>query len=523
MKLFDRLFNRLAALRIGTQMLGAFLLVLALTVVVGCFALVKLSEVNKVSSELARKWMPAVGHTTTMRTAMLESFDLQTKHASAADAGYMDDYEEKMKAALVIIDANKKKFEQSIGDTDERKLFESFSKRWADYQAINAKVLSLGRAKKQEDAKEIAEGAGKSASDDAILALDKLTDYNFKGGDIAAANADKVYKVAKMWLWSLLASAVAVGLIMALTITRGLLKMLGGEPMYATQITREIAEGHLSVNIALKKNDETSLLHAIGIMRDNFSSIVEQVRQGSAGVATASADIAQGNKDLSARTEQQAGALEETAASMEELDATVKKNADSAQQANQFAASASKVAIEGGEVVAKVVQTMKGINEASRKISDIIGVIDSIAFQTNILALNAAVEAARAGEQGRGFAVVASEVRSLAGRSAEAAKEIKSLINASVERVSQGTLLVDQAGVTMSEVVSGIGRVADIMGDISTASHEQASGVTQIGEAIMQMDQTTQQNATLVQETAVAATKLESQAQELVRIVAVFR
>lgn len=240
-------------------------------------------------------------------------------------------------------------------------------------------------------------------------------------------------------------------------------------------------------------------------------------------MASASAQIAQGNHDLSARTESQASALEQTASSMEELSATVRQNADNARQANQLAQNASTVAVEGGEVVGRVVDTMKGINESSRKISDIIGVIDGIAFQTNILALNAAVEAARAGEQGCGFAVVASEVRSLAGRSAEAAKEIKGLINDSVLRVEQGTALVDQAGVTMTEVVSSIRRVTDIMGVISAASNEQSLGVAQVGEAITQMDQATQQNAALVEEMAAAAGSLKSQAQELVQTVAVFK
>jgi len=306
-------------------------------------------------------------------------------------------------------------------------------------------------------------------------------------------------------------------------ISRGLLKQLGGEPEYAAGITRRIAQGDLTVPVELKNNDQSSLLYALKAMRDNLSNIVGGVRQNAEGLATASAQIAQGNNDLSARTEQQASALEETAASMEELNSTVKQNADNARQANQLAQSACSTAIQGGEVVAQVVNTMKHINDSSKNISDILSVIEGIAFQTNILALNAAVEAARAGEQGRGFAVVASEVRSLAGRSAEAAKEIKSLINASVERVEQGTVLVDQAGITMTEVVSAIKRVTDLMGDISAASSEQSAGVSQVGEAVTQMDQVTQQNAALVEEMAAAAGSLKTQAQELVQTVAVFK
>jgi methyl-accepting chemotaxis protein len=315
----------------------------------------------------------------------------------------------------------------------------------------------------------------------------------------------------------------ALLLAISVLITRSILRQLGGEPGDAAHITNRIADGDLTVDIVLRPEDNSSLLHSIQSMRNNFSSIVGQVRSGSEGVATASAEIAQGNHDLSARTEQQASALEQTAASMEELGSTVKQNADSARQANQLAQNASTVAIKGGEVVGQVVETMKGINEASRKISDIISVIDGIAFQTNILALNAAVEAARAGEQGRGFAVVASEVRALAGRSAEAAKEIKTLIGASVDRVEHGTTLVDQAGATMNEVVSAIKRVTDIMGEISAASHEQSLGVAQVGEAVGHMDQTTQQNAALVEQMAAAASGLKSQAQDLVQVVAVFK
>jgi methyl-accepting chemotaxis protein len=292
----------------------------------------------------------------------------------------------------------------------------------------------------------------------------------------------------------------------------------------ATHSAKQISEGNLTEQIYVEGDDEAAqMLGTLKQMQDSLIKMVTQVRQGSESVANASAEIAHGNNDLSARTEQQASSLEETAASMEELGSTVRHNADNALQANQLAMNASTVAVEGGEVVAQVVDTMKGINESSRKISDIISVIDGIAFQTNILALNAAVEAARAGEQGRGFAVVASEVRSLAGRSADAAKEIKSLISASVERVEQGTMLVDKAGVTMTEVVSSIRRVTDIMGEISAASRQQSSGVAQVGEAVTQMDQATQQNAALVEQMAAAASSLRSQAGDLVSAVSVFK
>ncbi|MBT0569718.1 HAMP domain-containing protein [Curvibacter sp. CHRR-16] len=292
----------------------------------------------------------------------------------------------------------------------------------------------------------------------------------------------------------------------------------------AVAMAHSIAEGDLTHQVPVQGHDEMSrLLASLERMRTHLVDVVSNVRQGSESVAIASAEIAQGNHDLSARTEQQASALQQTAASMEELGSTVKQNADSARQANHLAMNASTVAIQGGEVVGQVVETMKGIHGASSKIADIIGVIDGIAFQTNILALNAAVEAARAGEQGRGFAVVASEVRSLASRSADAAKEIKGLITASVEQVELGSALVDKAGETMTQVVNSIHRVTDIMGAISTASHEQSAGVEQVGEVVVAMDQSTQQNAALVEEMAAAASSLKHQAHDLVQVVATFK
>ncbi|MBT0570155.1 HAMP domain-containing protein [Curvibacter sp. CHRR-16] len=292
----------------------------------------------------------------------------------------------------------------------------------------------------------------------------------------------------------------------------------------ATSVAERVASGDLSASITVSTTDEVGrLLASLQKMQGNLVTVVNNVRRGSDSVALASNEIAQGNQDLSSRTESQANSLQQTAASMAQLGSTVRQNADNALQANQLAQNASTVAVQGGEVVGQVVGTMRGIHEASKKIADIIGVIDGIAFQTNILALNAAVEAARAGEQGRGFAVVASEVRALAGRSAEAAKEIKTLISTSVERVEKGTSQVDQAGQIMQEVVSSIKRVTDIVAEISAASAEQSEGVHKVGTAVTTIDQTTQQNAALVEEMAAAAASLKGQAQELVQAVGVFK
>ncbi|WP_156781641.1 methyl-accepting chemotaxis protein [Comamonas aquatica] len=353
-----------------------------------------------------------------------------------------------------------------------------------------------------------------------IQATQELVDGEAQ--QVAAAETEVSAMFAQLYTLGaiLMVLTVAIATFISWRLSRGIAS--GVEQ--ARAVAQRIGAGDLSQDVQIHSGDEIGqLLTALRDMQANLAQVVRTVRHGSDNVATASSEIAQGNQDLSARTESQASALEETSASMEELGSTVKQNADNARQANQLAQKASNVAVQGGQVVAQVVDTMKGISESSAKIADIISVIDGIAFQTNILALNAAVEAARAGEQGRGFAVVAAEVRSLAGRSAEAAKEIKALITASVQRVDQGTSLVDQAGATMNEVVQSIRRVTDIMGEISAASSEQSAGVGQVGEAVTQMDQATQQNAALVEEMSAAATSLHGQAQELVQAVAVFK
>ncbi|MET0962492.1 MAG: methyl-accepting chemotaxis protein [Noviherbaspirillum sp.] len=353
--------------------------------------------------------------------------------------------------------------------------------------------------------------------------LNALADMQEKQSLAGMAEAEAGYRQARSLMLSINALAVLIAALAGWLITRSLTRQLGGEPGEAAAVAARIAAGDLAADIALRAGDRSSMMFAMKTMRDELAGIVSQVRSGTDTIATASVQIASGNLDLSSRTEQQASSLEETASSMEELTSTVKQNADNARQANQLAATASSVATSGGAVVAQVVETMGAIDASSKKIVDIISVIDGIAFQTNILALNAAVEAARAGEQGRGFAVVATEVRSLAQKSAAAAREIKGLIGDSVEKVETGGKLVAQAGATMREVVSSVQRVTDIMAEISAASHEQSAGIEQVNQAIAQMDQVTQQNAALVEEAAAAAASMQEQAGQLSQVVGIFR
>ncbi|KQX01486.1 chemotaxis protein [Massilia sp. Root418] len=352
-----------------------------------------------------------------------------------------------------------------------------------------------------------------------FAAVDKLIDFQVALMQASGRNAQDVAANARLVMLLLGVAGALLSLATAWYITRGIVRPIG----HAVKVARTVAGGDLSSAIQVRSSDEAGqLTAALRDMNDSLVRIVTQVRAGTDTIATASAEIAAGNADLSSRTEQQAGSLEETASSIEELTSTVKQNADNARQANQLALSASDVAGKGGAVVAQVVDTMAAINASSRKIVDIIGVIDGIAFQTNILALNAAVEAARAGEQGRGFAVVAGEVRNLAQRSAAAAREIKALIADSVDKVDGGARLVDQAGHTMEEIVTSVRRVTDIIGEIASASQEQLDGIEQINTAICEMDETTQRNAALVEQASAAATAMREQASALSATVGVF-
>jgi methyl-accepting chemotaxis protein len=350
-----------------------------------------------------------------------------------------------------------------------------------------------------------------------------LSQQKEQAAGAAAQESAAIYRNTRALMLSMVIGSLAIGVAIGIFITRGLTRQLGGEPGYAAEVAGLIAAGDLSRAVRLRAGDEHSLLAAMEKMRASLVQIVSEVRSGTDMIATAASEISSGNLDLSSRTEQQAGSLEETASSMEELTGTVRQNADNARQANVLAGTASAVALQGGAVVAEVVHTMASINASSTKIVDIIGVIDSIAFQTNILALNAAVEAARAGEQGRGFAVVATEVRNLAQRSASAAKEIKTLIDDSVSKVEAGGKLVDKAGQTMTDIVASITRVTDIMGEIASASHEQTVGIEQVNSAIAQMDEVTQQNAALVEEAAAAAGSLQEQSGVLAQLVGTFK
>ncbi|HEX5342872.1 MAG TPA: methyl-accepting chemotaxis protein [Duganella sp.] len=507
-------------LKIATKLIVSFGAVLLLTLILGISNIASMNRVNQASSDLADNWMPSVRAVMDLRATVGDLRRWELAHLLNEDPALMAEYEKRIDATLATLKQTRDNYEKLISSPEEKAVATEFDKNLAAFMVDHAKMMDLSRANKKVDARDVASTTSAKILGQITENVNKLVKINVDGGDAASDDATKTFQNARLLSIVLLAVNIGVGLVLALWVA----KIVAAPLQEAVSLARHVADGDLTHSIEVKSACETGqLMQALKDMTGKLQSLVSQVRHGTDTIATASSEIASGNQDLSSRTEQQASSLEETASSMEELTSTVKQNADNARQANQLAQSASGIALKGGDVVEQVVGTMASINESSRKIVDIISVIDGIAFQTNILALNAAVEAARAGEQGRGFAVVAGEVRNLAHRSAAAAKDIKLLIGDSVEKVENGSALVNQAGETMKEIVTSITRVTDIMSEITSASVEQSAGIEQVNTAIVQMDQVTQQNAALVEQAAAAAESMQEQAARLSEVVSVFK
>lgn len=513
----------LARFRLGTMLGMGFAIVILICVCVAGFGWIKLHNQAEQLRVLAED---RVGNLTRLQQVK-DNADLSSRIvrnlALLTDFGKMT--EEKRNLDKVIFNNSQvlKDLENRLNSEKTRQLFAKIQNSRQPFVDVLHQAGELGLKNENEAARELILGHMVSLQEAYFNAVDELVEYQKLQTQNTADEAVRaaVEDGAAMLVLALLAASI--GGVVAWAITRTVKQQLGGEPSYASHVAREIAKGNLAVQVQLNAGDESSLLSTMEEMRGELARVVADVRQSSESIATGAGQIASGNADLSQRTEAQASNLEETAASMEEMNASVKLNADTVRTATQLASASSQAAAGGGEIVGRVVYTMEQISASSRKIGDIIGVIDSIAFQTNILALNAAVEAARAGEQGRGFAVVASEVRSLAHRSATAAKEIKALIVESVAKVDEGSELVGEAGSAMQGIVQQVQRVADLIGEIGAATSEQAQGVSQVGEAVIQLDQVTQQNAALVEESAAAAASLNTQAVKLVDLVSIFK
>ncbi|MBC3935249.1 MCP four helix bundle domain-containing protein [Undibacterium sp. CY7W] len=443
--------------------------------------------------------------------------------AKSSDSSLLQFFSEDAAATMKGASDMQNKIESLLNTDEEKKLFADISAERKIYTSAREDILAAKERGDTAQANQLIATTFMPAAKRYQALVQNLLEKQREELNRLAGKIEANYQSTKTILSTLSVLAFLCGVLCTWLLARSILRELGGEPAYASAIARRIAQGDLATEVVLQPRDQSSLLYAMKTMRDGLANIVSQVRAGTETIASASDQIAAGNLDLSGRTEAQASALEQTAASMEQLNSTVRQNADNARQANQLAASASDIAAKGGEVVSQVVNTMHGINNSAHKITEIIGVIDGIAFQTNILALNAAVEAARAGDQGRGFAVVATEVRNLAQRSAAAAKEIKVLIGDSVNQVQVGSKLVEQAGSTMQDIVQSVEQVAGIMHDITSASQEQSQGIAQVNQAINQMDDTTQQNAALVEEATTASVSLQDQAQHLAQMVSVFK
>ncbi|HZG22751.1 MAG TPA: methyl-accepting chemotaxis protein [Herbaspirillum sp.] len=507
-------------LRIARKLMLTFAAILLLTAVLGVFSIVQLSRVNDASTEIATNSLPSVRYPLEAKVALARIRSVQLQHMLAGNEGSVESNEKLIGDLFGELGKILDKYAPLVNSPDEKTNFDALKADLGIFTKIHQDIVAQIRAQKIDDARELLIKQATPVYLRLFAELDKAVNINVEASDQTDQEAQTRYENSRIMIASLLAACIGLGMVLAIWVARIVSRPLQD----AMHVAERVAEGDLTVEIKPAGADETGhLMRSLKAMNDSLLRIVTQVREGTDTINTASREIATGNLDLSTRTEQQASSLEETASAMEELTSTVKQNADNARQANQLAHSASDVASQGGSVVSQVVDTMGAINESSRKIVEIISVIDGIAFQTNILALNAAVEAARAGEQGRGFAVVASEVRSLAQRSAAAAKEIKMLIDDSVAKVDTGSKLVETAGSTMTEVVASVRRVTDIVGEITAASSEQSDGIEQVNIAITQMDEVTQQNAALVEQAAAAAGSLQEQATRLTELVSVFK
>jgi methyl-accepting chemotaxis protein len=513
-------------MKVGTRLIAGFLSLAILGAVVALIGIFNMSRMNDGASDLYQKELLGVSYVKEANINLIYIGRAVRNVLLAAS-------EKDRQAAVSMIEASRTRLKDNLDKArplfysqNGKRMFGELDERLREYDTLLAESTKRALADPLQENRGTVDYVFNTFAPKAGWIDDRMTELTVlkeKNAQDAAAQSTDLYRSSRLLMLMLVLGSAVAGLGLGVVLTRGLTRQLGGEPAYASDIASRIAAGDLTVAVDLRQGDSDSMLFAMKTMRDSLAAIVGQVRAGTDTIASASSQIASGNLDLSSRTEEQASSLEETASSMEELTSTVKQNADNARQANQLASSASEVAERGGAVVSQVVDTMASINDSSKKIVDIIGVIDGIAFQTNILALNAAVEAARAGEQGRGFAVVASEVRTLAQRSAAAAKEIKQLIGDSVSKVDAGAKLVDHAGTTMTEIVASVRRVTDIMGEITSASQEQTAGIEQINVAVSQMDQVTQQNASLVEEAAAAAESMQEQAARLAQVVAVFK
>jgi methyl-accepting chemotaxis protein len=507
-------------LKIGARLTLGFSAILALTFAIGAGAINRLGAVNDATADIATNWLPATRDLGTYRSALNAERRAEAMLTVATTPEVVAAETSSLNTARDSAVQAWKSYETTISGAEERALAEAIDAAAKTWRETEARSIGLAAKGDNAGAAALYRGDGMHAFKALVEAVDKCVDFQSKGADTAFQASQDSYHQTRALAIALLVAAIGIGFGLAWAITRS----ITGPIRDAVKVAETVAGGDLSSRIAVTRTDEAGqLLGALMRMNDSLAAIVGDVRRATDSIATGSAQIATGNADLSQRTEEQASNLQQTAASMEQLTVTVKNNADAAHQARQLSETAHGAATQGGQVVGRVVATMEQITESSRRISDIIGVIDGIAFQTNILALNAAVEAARAGEQGRGFAVVAGEVRALAQRSAEAAKEIKQLIGASVERVEEGRSLVDDAGRAIDDIVTQVRRVNDLVAEISAASVEQSSGIGQIGDAVAQLDQVTQQNAALVEESAAAAESLRHQADLMSRAVAVFR